>query len=226
MLFVRWNVSNSLSIMLRVFVVLSGLIFLSSCAGLAEQSTTKESQAGALKLKQTDAAAVNRAQYDRLSPQAKRNFDAAIVALKNGKNSAAEGLLKKLTKEYPDFYSAPVNLGIVYYKTGRLPEAEGILKSVVNADRQNTVAYNYLGIVYRQAGKFKEAESAYKKALTTNPNYANAHLNLGILYDLYMLDTQKAMDSYKRYQLLAVKQKGKEDKEVNKWLFELKRRKK
>jgi len=224
MLLVRWNFLNFLLIMLRVSTVLSGLIFLTSCGGLAEKSATKEGQAGAIK--QTDAAAVNRAQYDRLSPQAKRNFDAAIVALKNGKNSAAEGLLKKLTKEYPDFYSAPVNLGIVYYKTGRLPEAEGILKSVVNADKQNTVAYNYLGIVYRQAGKFKEAESAYKKALTTNPDYANAYLNLGILYDLYILDTQKAMDSYKRYQLLAVKQQGKEDKEVNKWLFELKRRKK
>ncbi len=224
MLFAKWNLSFSLPVFLHVLGLVFGLVFLASCGGLPEKQ--KDSAGQARELKETDALSVNQAQYDRLSEQAKRNFDAAIIALKGGNNSEAESLLKELTKEYPGFYSAPVNLGIVYYKTGRFSEAEGILKSVVKTDTQNLVAYNYLGIVYRQEGKFKEAENAYKKALVISPEYANAHLNLGILYDLYFLDRQKALDNYKRYQALAVKQNGEEDKDVKKWIFDLKGRKK
>lgn len=202
---------------------LFGLIVLTACGGLPEK---QQGESKARDTKETDVVSVNRVQYDRLSSQAKHRFDAAIVAIKSGKNSTAENLLKKVAKEYPGFYSAPVNLGIIYYKTGRLPEAEGLLKSIVKADSNNLVAYNYLGIVYRQAGKFKEAESAYKRALTISPAYANAYLNLGILYDLYLQNIPKALDSYQRYQALISKQKGAEDKEVKKWIFDLKGRKK
>jgi tetratricopeptide (TPR) repeat protein len=221
MLFAKWN--------LLLCLVLLGLTILAGCGGLTEKQPGDPSNADPgkdRKIKETAAVSVNQAQYVKLSVQAKNNFTAAILAIKNGENNAAENLLKKVTKEYPRFYSAPVNLGIVYYKTGRLSEAEGVLKSVVKADTRNLVAYNYLGIVYRKEGKFKEAENAYKAALQISPDYANAHLNLGILYDLYFQNTKKALESYQHYQVVVTKQKGEEDKEVKKWIFDLKGRKK
>jgi len=210
-------------------LLLFGLIILAGCGALTEKQQGNARNADSNKdreIKETKAVSINQEQYAKMSVQAKNNFDAAIVAIKNGENSVAENLLKKVSKEYPSFYSAPVNLGIVYYKTGRLAEAEGILNSIVKADPQNFVAYNYLGIVYRQGGKFKDAENAYKAALQISPSYANARLNLGILYDLYIQNTQKALESYQHYQAVVTKQTGAEDKEVKKWIFDLKGRKK
>lgn len=204
-----------------LFLIVPVLIVMAGCGAVTEK---KQNKAG--KFKVTDAVAVNRAQYDRLSPQAKVSFDTAIIAIQKGENNVAESLLKKVSKGNPDFLSASTNLGIIYFKTGRLPEAEGILKSLIKKNANNVVAYNYLGMVYRQEGKFKEAEKTYKDAIALNPDYANAHLNLGILFDLYLQDIPKALDSYSRYQALTKKQKGKEDKEVVKWIFDLKGRKK
>lgn len=195
-------------------LIMLGMLQLSGCGTTATQKTEAS---GTLKL--TEAVKVNRQQYEKLSPQAKNDFDRALVAIQKDNNKVAEGLLQKIVKDYPAFLSAPVNLGIIYYKSGRIPQAEGILKGVVNVDATNIVAYNYLGIVYRQQGKFKEAESAYKSALAIDSKYANAHLNLGILYDLYLQDLEKALTSYNTY----IELSG-EDKEVNKWIFDLKGR--
>lgn len=195
-------------------LLILGVIQLTGCG---TTTTQKGEVSGALKL--TEAVKVNRQQYEKLSPQAKNDFDRALVAIQKDDNKLAEGLLKKIVKDYPAFLSASVNLGILYYKSGQIPQAEGILKSVVKADSTNIVAYNYLGIVYRQQGKFKEAESAYKSALKIDPGYANAYLNLGILYDLYLQELDMALTSYNTY----LKLSG-EDKEVAKWIFDLKGR--
>ena len=217
MLLAKWKVKWIISFFL-VYLILT---VLSGCGAVPEKKSARESE-----LKEASAVSVNRLQYEKLSPEAKRNFDQAIVDIQKGNNSSAENRLKKVMKEFPGFMSAPVNLGILYYKTGRIPAAEGILKGVVKADANNTVAYNYLGILYRQGGKFQEAESAYKKAISSDPEYANAYLNLGILYDLYLQDFPAALENYERFQALVIKEKGEKDKEVNKWIFELKGRKK
>ena len=138
-------------------LLILGVIQLTGCGTTGSQ---KEEVSGALKL--TEAVKVNREQYEKLSPQAKNDFDRALVAIQKDDNKLAEGLLKKIVKASPAFLSASVNLGILYYKSGQIPQAEGILKGVVKADSTNIVAFNYLGIVYRQQGKFNEAESAYK----------------------------------------------------------------
>ena len=212
---VKWKAKWAVSFLLAYLI----LTVLSGCGAVPEKKAGKESE-----FKETDAVSVNRLQYEKLSPEAKRNFDQAIVDIQKGNNSSAENRLKKLMKENPDFLSAPVNLGILYYKTGRIPSAEGILKSVVKADAKNIIAYNYLGILYRQEGKFQEAESAYKKAISIDSGYANAYLNLGILYDLYLQNYPAALENYKHFQALVIKDKGEEDKEVKKWIFDLKGR--
>jgi lipoprotein NlpI len=96
---------------------------------------------------------------------------------------------------------------------------EALNKAIkINPNRPDT--YNQLGIVLRSAGQFKAARDAYEQALRFDSNYAYAHLNLGILYDLYLRDARKALDHYERYQNLLPVQ----DKQVSKWVVDLKRR--
>ncbi len=80
---------------------------------------------------------------------------------------------------------------------------------------------NRSAIALRQQGQFDKAEQAYRDALAADANDSLAVLNLGILYDLYLNDTQQAMDLYARY--LAMHPEG--DAEVSKWITELKNRK-
>jgi len=216
MSFVKWK-TKWIFFLLTYFI----LTVLSGCGTFPETTSGNASN-----IKEADAVTVDRQQYEKLSPIAKRDFDQAIKDIKKGNNSAAESRLLKVIKDNPGFLSAPVNLGIIYYKTGRIPESEEVLKGVIKVDARNTVAYNYIGIVYRQSGKFKEAEAAYKKAISIDPEYAIAYLNLGILYDLYLQNFSEALKSYNQFQTLTVKTKGEEDKEVKKWIFDLKRRKK
>ena len=106
------------------------------------------------------------------------------------------------------------------YLSGRFARAEEELKRVIADDPTNTVAYNYLGLIYRTNGQFPQSKMMYLQALSINANYANAQLNLGILYDLYLRDLPKALESYQRYQ----KMLPQEDKDVIKWIADLKRR--
>lgn len=155
-----------------------------------------------------------------VSPSAKRDYERALAAVKAKRHKQAERMLLEIIRAYADLAGPHVNLGIVYYRTGRLKEAEGALKNAIEINPQRTDAYNHLGIVLRRSGRFKEAREAYEKALRLDPDYEYAHLNLGILYDLYLLDAPKALDQYERYQKLLSEQ----DKQVAKWIVDLKRR--
>lgn len=140
--------------------------------------------------------------------------------MQNNQDANAEGLLTAVIKSHPEFVEARTNLGIVLFRLGRYPRAEEELKRVIVDDSKNMVAYNYLGLVYRINGQFPQSKIMYMQALSINANYANAQLNLGILYDLYLRELPKAMESYQRYQQL----QPTEDKEVAKWIADLKRR--
>lgn len=156
----------------------------------------------------------------QLDAQSQKSYQAALAAMQNNQDANAEALLMAVVKAHPEFVEARTNLGIVLFRLGRYPRAEEELKRVVVDDSNNTVAYNYLGLVNRISGKFAESKAMYLQALNINPNYANAQLNLGILYDLYLRDLPKAMECYLRYQKLLPQ----EDKDVAKWIADLKRR--
>ncbi|MBI3775159.1 MAG: tetratricopeptide repeat protein [Gammaproteobacteria bacterium] len=156
----------------------------------------------------------------QLDAQSQKGYQAALAAMQNKQDANAEALLTAVVKAHPEFVEARTNLGIVLFRLGRYPRAEEELKRVVSDDPNNIVAYNYLGLVNRINGLFAESKVMYLQALNINANYANAQLNLGILYDLYLRDLPKAMESYLRYQKLLPQ----EDKDVAKWIVDLKRR--
>ncbi|MFQ5981897.1 MAG: tetratricopeptide repeat protein, partial [Woeseiaceae bacterium] len=86
-------------------------------------------------------------------------------------------------------------------------------------DPEHPVVLNQLGMLLRRQGKFVEAEAAYLKAVTASPDYALAHYNLGVLNELYFQRLDAALQHFERYQEI----EG-EDKQVTKWIADLKRR--
>ena len=86
-------------------------------------------------------------------------------------------------------------------------------------DPDHPAALNQLGLLHRKNGNFLEAEATYLKAVTVSPDYALAHYNLGILYELYLQRLESALEHFEAYQALVG-----EDKQVDKWIADLKRR--
>ena len=72
----------------------------------------------------------------------------------------------------------------------------------------------------RAQGRFSDARAAYQQAIAADAAYAPAQRNLAVLLDLYLNDPAAALEAMERYQQLA----GGDDKQVNGWLAELKRR--
>lgn len=163
------------------------------------------------------AAAASGAQLDNESQQMYRR---AVAAMQNPQDTTAEPLLERVLKSQPVHADARTNLGIILFRSGRYVRAEEEFKHAIKDDPKNSAAYNYLGILFRISGQFQQAKLMYEQALSADPGYANAVLNLGILYDLYLREYPKAMESYQRYQKLLPQ----EDKDVAKWIADLKRR--
>lgn len=168
------------------------------------------------------ASAADKAQaevYAGFDQLARQDYKLALGAMANNQFNVAERLLDPLAQKYPEYSPLQTNLAIIYFNTGRLDRAYEGFQEAVKRNSRDVVAYNYLGILHRQKGEFGKAMEYYKQALAVNPDYPNALLNAGILYDLYLGDKDKALASYERYQELT---KG-EDKEVGKWILDLRR---
>jgi len=155
-----------------------------------------------------------------VSPEAQKDYNAALQAIRAGKTGKAKSLLKTLANAYPELSGPYTNLGLLYFHEGKLTEAETAFAQAVKVNPKSAVSYNHLGIINRSNGKFKEARIYYEKALKIDGNYAYAHLNYGILLDLYMGEWKSALKHYERFQKL----NKEKDKEVNKWIVDLKRR--
>ena len=155
-----------------------------------------------------------------VAPQAKIDYQRAVVAMKSGKTKRAFNLFNSISKRYPGFSGPQLNIGLLYLKANKLEYAEKAFKRAIQINRDNAVGYNLLGVVYRRNGKFIEAKKSYIQALSKNSKYANAHLNLGVLYDLYLNDTERALHHFEQYQVF----NGSADKKVTNWILELKRR--
>jgi len=146
-------------------------------------------------------------------------YEQAVSSMAAGDTIDAELRFQEFLLQYPDFPGAYVNLAIIFAARDDLGAAETSLTDALKFDPLNAPALNQLGMLRRRQGRFKEAESAYLKAVTASPDYALAHYNLGVLNDLYLRHLDVALEHYERYQALTG-----EDKQVAKWIADLKRR--
>jgi len=156
-----------------------------------------------------------------VDPAAQHAFDDARRALAAGRSDEAERGFRAVAQSHPELAGPHANLGLIYRHAGKLPEAVAELERAVQASPQRPVYLNQLGIAYRQQGQFAKARDAYEKAIALDPAYAAALLNLGILNDLYLGDSQRALELYGRY--LTLSPNG--DAAVTKWVADLKNRK-
>ena len=195
---------------IKIIVTVGSIaLFIVGCAGTGETTTEKEKS-------KPDKEPVQ----IKVSPEAQKDYDTALDAIRAGNKGKAKSLLTTLAQAYPELSGPYTNLGLLYFHEGNMKEAETAFTQAIKVNPRSAVSYNHLGIIYRGKGDFNKSRSYYVKALKADPNYAYAHLNYGILLDLYLGEWNEALKHYERFQTL----NKEEDKEVNKWIVDLKRR--
>jgi Flp pilus assembly protein TadD len=146
-------------------------------------------------------------------------FEQATAVMAAGDFLDAELRFKEFVLQYPDYPGAWVNLAIIHGNNGNDEAARQALDRALMLNPDYPVALNQLGMLLRRNGNFLEAEAAYMKAVTVSPGYALAHYNLGVLNELYLQRLETALQHFETYQSLVG-----EDKQVEKWIADLKRR--
>lgn len=146
-------------------------------------------------------------------------FSEALSLLKDEAYDRAIEILKQLVENEQRFAAPYVNLGMAYIKKGDNKAAEEYLMKALDIDLGHPVANNELGLIYRKSGRFEDARKAYQNALAAHPEYLPARKNLGILCEIYLRDLNCALEQFEQYQ-----QYRPDDKTVNIWIADLKRR--
>lgn len=147
-------------------------------------------------------------------------FENGAAALSAGNADKAVAIFKQLTEAAPSLAAAHANLGTALMMRGDDALAAAAFERATSLNPDLVEAYVRLGVVRRRLGQFNKAEAAYKAALAHDPDNRYAHLNLGILYDVYLQKPRQALAHYTRFQKLSAQP----DKEVAKWIKDLKRR--
>ena len=150
---------------------------------------------------------------------AQTRYEQAVAVMAAGDFVDAELRFKDFVLLYPDFPGAFVNLAIIHANNENDEAARAELDQALTLNAAYAPALNQLGMLLRRNGNFLEAEAAYMKAVTVSPDYALAHYNLGVLNELYLQRLEPALHHFEIYQSLAG-----EDKQVEKWIADLKRR--
>jgi Flp pilus assembly protein TadD len=151
--------------------------------------------------------------------QVRTLFEQATAVMAAGDFLDAELRFKEFVLQYPDYPGAWVNLAIIHGNNQNDDAARQALDRALALNPDHAVALNQLGLLLRRNGNFLEAEAAYLKAVTVSPDYALAHYNLGVLNELYLQRLEAALQHFEIYQSLVG-----EDKQVEKWIADLKRR--
>jgi len=184
-------------------------------AGCASSGSKPVERGGA----DTDVVAGEQTLLPEIPPQAQTMFEQAVAVMATGDFVDAELRLKEFLLQYPAYPGAYANLAIIHSQNGNEKAAQGAIDAALALDPDHPAALNQQGMLFRRNGNFIEAEAAYLKAVTASPDYALAHYNLGVLNELYLQRLDAALQHFEIYQGLVG-----EDKQVEKWIADLKRR--
>ncbi len=147
-------------------------------------------------------------------------YKQANESLTAGKTDLAIEQFEQLLKQNPAAKHAYTNLGLLYVSKQDNEQAKQAFLNAIEQDKNDAIAYTHLAVIQRQQGQFQQAKLNYEKAIDADPGYANAYLNLGILLDIYLQDLPQALAQYEKYQQLTANS----NKDVEKWLIDIKRR--
>ena len=194
----------------RAGLLLLAALLLSACASGPKPEKRSESTADAM-----DPAAFGA----EVPAEAQTLYEQAVAVMAAGDFIDAELRLKEFLLQFPAYPGAWVNLAIIHRQNGDDQQALADIEQALAIDPNHAVALNQKGLLFRRNGNFLEAEAAYLKAVTASPEYALAHYNLGVLNELYLQRLDAALQHFEAYQLLVG-----EDKQVEKWITDLRRR--
>jgi len=195
-----------------------GLLALLVLAGCAGSAPTRDS--GAQQRPDGEAPMTASGAVAPVIPAAAQTlYEQATAVMATGDFVDAELRFKEFVLLYPDFPGAYVNLAIIHANNEDDAATQGALDQALALDGGYPPALNQLGMLLRRNGNFLEAEAAYMKAVTVSPEYALAHYNLGVLNELYLQRLDSALHHFEIYQSLVG-----EDKQVEKWIADLRRR--
>ncbi len=194
----------------RVGSLMAAALLLGACASGPKPEKRSDAAADAM-----DPAAFGA----EVPPEAQTLYEQAVAVMAAGDFIDAELRLKEFLLQYPAYPGAWVNLAIIHRHSGNDQQALADIEKALAIDPNNAVALNQKGLLFRRNGNFLEAEAAYLKAVTASPEYALAHYNLGVLNELYLQRLDAALQHFETYQSLVG-----EDKQVEKWITDLRRR--
>lgn len=171
------------------------------------------------KLEVVDATAFTITEQARIGGDARTQYDAAVRLLEQDRYAEGVALMLQVADRQPDVTAPQINLGIAYERMGDLERAEASFAKALELNPNHPVVHDELGLLYREAGRFAEARASYEKALAIHPGFHFAHRNLAILCDVYLNDLPCALTHYEAYA-----QAEPDDKEVQKWIADLRNR--
>lgn len=122
----------------------------------------------------------------------------------------------------PDPQQALVHVqeGTAAYEQGDISAAIGAWQLAVELNPNDANTHNNLALLLKQKHRFNEAAALLETGLERSPEVAELHYNLAVISELYLLDLNRALNHYQRYQALSAN----EDKKVAGWIADLKRR--
>lgn len=201
------------SILLILLVLLTGCVTLKPGSRQITQTAENNSTA-------TEAEDVGRGfvitEASQLGELSRKDFEEAVLLLKEEDYHNAIEILEKVIEQSPGVTAPYINLGIAYQKIDDQEKAEKQFISALELFPGHPVASNQYGLLLRKKGKFNEARNIFEQALAVYPSYYPVHRNLGILYDLYLNDSEKALEHYEIYYEYVP-----EDAKVKIWIVDL-----
>jgi len=121
---------------------------------------------------------------DAAAPEsARKDFNSGSELLQSGKDfDKGIELLKKATKEYPQYSEAYVVMGVAYSSRQNWSDADQALQAAIKANDKNAAAYLTLGLVKNETKNYDDALKYLLKATELAPESPDAHFQLGRTY--------------------------------------------
>lgn len=142
----------------------------------------------------------------------------AIELLKRKEYDKALEVFLSLESKY-DNADVYTNIAIIYLNKNQYITAKTYIEKSIVLNSENDIAQNVYGVILRNLGELDKSVQAYNKSITINSKNAYSYLNLAILLDIFIDSPKDALYNYEKYAEYMP-----EDKEVEKWIIEVKRR--